>query len=53
MSVLLKHLNEPPAPVPGLSAPLQNVLDRALAKNAAARFQTPKELATAFNAVME
>lgn len=53
MSVLLKHLNEPPAPIAGLSAPLQNVLDRALAKNAADRFQTPNELATAFNAVME
>ncbi len=53
MSVLLKHVNEPPAPIPGLSEPLQKVLDRALAKNVAKRFQTPSELATAFNAVMD
>ena len=53
MSVLFKHLNEPPAPIPGLSAPLQNLLDRALAKSAADRFQTPNQLAAVFNAVME
>jgi len=53
MSILLKHVNEPPAPIPGLSAPLQDVLDRALAKNAADRFQSPKEFAAVFNSVME
>lgn len=53
MSILLKQINEPPAPVLGLSAPLQNVLDRALAKNTADRFQTPNEFADAFNAVMD
>jgi tRNA A-37 threonylcarbamoyl transferase component Bud32 len=53
MSILLKHINEPPAPVLGLSAPLQDVLDRALAKNTADRFQTPNEFAEAFNAVMD
>ena len=53
MSILLKHVNEPPAPILGLSAPLQNVLDQALAKNVADRFQTPNEFADAFNAVME
>ena len=53
MSVLLKHINEPPTPVAGLSVPLQSVLDRALAKNPADRFQTPNEFAAAFNAMME
>ncbi|HEX6270093.1 MAG TPA: protein kinase [Anaerolineales bacterium] len=53
VSILLKHINEPPPPIPGLSVPLQSILERALAKNPADRFQTPKELATAFNAVME
>jgi serine/threonine protein kinase len=52
MSVLLKHLNEAPAPVPGLSPALQDVLDRALAKNADDRFQEPKEFAAAFNAAL-
>jgi len=32
MSILLKHISEPPAPIPGLSFSLQKVLDRALAK---------------------
>jgi serine/threonine protein kinase len=49
MSVLLKHLNEAPAPIPGLPPPLQNVLDQALAKMADDRFQEPKEFAAAFN----
>ena len=53
MSILLKHVSELPTPIPRLSAPLQNVLDRALAKNAADRFQTPKEFADAFNGVIE
>src|SRR5687768_1003037 len=53
MSLLLKHINEPPAPILGLSGPLQNVLDRALSKNPADRYQTPNEFAAAFNAVIE
>src|SRR5688572_27393296 len=53
MSILFKHINEPPPPIPGLAAPLQNVLNRALAKNTANRFQTPNELAAAFNEVLE
>lgn len=53
MSILLKHINEPPPPVPGLAFGFQYVLDRALAKKPAERFQTPSELAAAFNEVME
>ena len=52
MSVLLKHLNEAPAPIPGLSPALQAVLDRALAKTADDRFDTPKEFAAAFEAAL-
>jgi len=53
MSILLKHINEPPPPIPGLAFGFQYVLDRALSKKAEERFQTPNELATAFNEVLE
>jgi len=53
MSILLKHISEPPAPIPGLSNSLQKVLDRALAKRVADRYQTPAEFANAFKAVVE
>lgn len=49
MSVLLKHLNEAPAPILGLPPALQSVLDRALAKTADDRFDNPKDFAAAFN----
>ncbi len=49
MGVLMKHINEPPAPVPGLPPAMQNVLDRALAKDVDDRFQTPAEFGEAFN----
>ncbi|HSA99824.1 MAG TPA: protein kinase, partial [Anaerolineales bacterium] len=52
VSILLKQVTEPPQPIPGLSLPIQNVLDRALAKNVKNRFQTPMELADAFSAVV-
>jgi serine/threonine protein kinase len=52
MSILLKHLNEAPPPIPGLSPALQEVLDHALAKHADDRFQEPKEFAAAFNAAL-
>jgi len=53
MSILLKHINEPPPPIPGLAFGFQYVLDRALAKKPEERFQTPNELAAAFNEVIE
>ncbi len=53
MSVLLKHINEAPAPIPGLSHALQKVLFLALAKNADDRFQEPKDFAAAFSAALE
>jgi len=51
MSILLKHITDPPPPVPGLSPQLQKVLDKSLAKDKEQRFQKPIELARAINAV--
>jgi serine/threonine protein kinase len=48
MGVLQKHINEPPAPIPGLAPNLQKVIDRALAKKPEDRFRTPLEFASAF-----
>ncbi|RPJ21244.1 MAG: hypothetical protein EHM33_26650, partial [Chloroflexi bacterium] len=53
VSILLKQVKDPPPPIPGLSPPIQNVLDRALAKDAKDRFQTAMEFANAFSAAME
>ena len=53
MSVLMKHLNAVPQPIPGLSPALHSVLDRALAKQADDRFQTPKEFAAAFEVTLD
>lgn len=53
ISILLKHINESPPPIPGLSPALQSVLDRALAKNPNDRFPEPDEFAAAFNGALE
>ncbi|HEX2997742.1 MAG TPA: protein kinase, partial [Anaerolineales bacterium] len=50
VSILLKQVTEPPPPIPGLSPLIQNVLDRALAKDIRNRFQTPMELVDALDA---
>jgi serine/threonine protein kinase len=52
MSILLKHVSDPPPPIPGLLPELQKVLDKALAKNKEDRFQKPIELARVFNSVV-
>lgn len=49
--VLMKHLNEPPPPIPGISPDLQTVIDRALAKDPALRYNSAGELAREFIAV--
>jgi len=49
VSILLKQVKEPPPPIPGLSSLLQNVLDRALAKDVRNRFQIPMEFADALS----
>ena len=43
--IIFKHINEAPPPIPGLPPPVQNVIDRALAKNPDERYQTCRELA--------
>jgi serine/threonine protein kinase len=53
MGVLMKHMNEPPAPIPGLPPRMQYVLDRALAKSVDDRFQSPAEFAEAFLTAVE
>ena len=43
--IIHKHINEPPPPIPGIPLPVQNVIDRVLAKDPDARYQTCRELA--------
>jgi serine/threonine protein kinase len=52
MGVLMKHINEPPTPISGLPLAMQNVLDRALAKDVDDRFQTPAEFGEAFRSAI-
>ena len=49
--MLMKHINEPPAPIQGISPELQMVIDRALAKNSKHRYETAGELANDFMAL--
>ena len=53
MGVLLKHINEPPEPIPGLAPQLQEVIDCALAKKPEDRYQTPRELSQAFETALQ
>ena len=53
VGILLKHVNEPPAPIPGLTIFMQNVLFKALAKKRGDRFQSPAEFANAFSAAVD
>jgi serine/threonine-protein kinase len=44
-AIIFKHINEPPPPIPGIPPPVQKVIDRVLAKDPDARYQTCRELA--------
>jgi len=44
-AIIFKHINEPPPPIPGIPPSLQKVIDRVLAKDPDARYQTCRELA--------
>jgi tRNA A-37 threonylcarbamoyl transferase component Bud32 len=44
-AIIFKHINEPHPPISGIPLPVQNVIDRALAKNPDERYQTCRELA--------
>jgi formylglycine-generating enzyme required for sulfatase activity len=48
MSVIQKHINEIPPPIPGISPKAQEVMSRALAKKPDARYQTCREMAIDF-----
>jgi hypothetical protein len=49
--MLMKHINEPPPPIKGISPELQMVIDRALSKNPDYRYETAGELANEFMAL--
>ena len=49
--MLMKHINEPPPPIKGVSADLQLLLDRALAKDPSMRYDSAGEFANEFLAV--
>jgi tRNA A-37 threonylcarbamoyl transferase component Bud32 len=49
--MLMKHINEPPPPIKGISDDLQALLDRALAKDPSLRYDSAGELANEFLAV--
>jgi serine/threonine protein kinase len=49
--VLMKHLNEPPPPIDGISPDLKKVINRALAKDASTRYDSAKEMVDEFIAV--
>ena len=52
LSVLHKQIHEPHPPIEGISKGLQDVLDRALAKDPDERFQTPLEFSEAFETAL-
>jgi serine/threonine protein kinase len=49
--MLMKHINEPPPPIRGISPDLQALIDRALAKDPALRYESAGELADEFMAL--
>ena len=49
--VLMKHLNDPPPPIFGISPDLQLIINRTLSKNPEIRYTSAKEMADEFIAV--
>jgi hypothetical protein len=49
--MLMKHINEPPPPIKGVSDDLHALLDRALAKDPSMRYDSAGELANEFLAI--
>lgn len=49
--MLMKHINEPPPPIPGISPDLQTLIDRALSKKPEYRYDSAGELASEFIAL--
>lgn len=50
--ILMKHLNEPPPPIAGISPNLQAIISRALAKDVKFRYSSAREMADEFTAVL-
>ena len=51
-TVILKHINEPPPPIPDIPPAMQKVIDRALAKDPDLRYQTCRQLAADYMAAI-
>ena len=51
--VLMKHLNEPPPPINGISSGMQAIINRALAKSPKDRFASASEMVDEFTDVLE
>jgi len=49
--MLMKHINEPPPIIKGISSDLQALVDRALAKDPSLRYNSAGELSEEFNAI--
>jgi tRNA A-37 threonylcarbamoyl transferase component Bud32 len=49
--MLMKHINEPPQPIKGISKDMQALLDRALAKDPSLRYESAGDLANEFMAL--
>ena len=49
--MLMKHINEPPPPIKGLSGDMNMLIDRALAKDPSLRYESAGELANEFMAL--
>src|SRR5215208_636836 len=49
--MLMKHINEPPPPIKGISPDLQALINRALAKDPAHRYESAGDLANEFMAL--
>jgi serine/threonine protein kinase len=49
--MLMKHINEPPPPIKGISADMNVLIDRALAKDPSMRYESAGELADEFMAL--
>jgi len=48
LSVIYKQINEPPPPIEGISTDVQDVIDRALAKEPDDRYETSRQMAAEF-----